>query len=53
MRLRIMQIILFFPCCFLDGISLFVIHIPMWVVCGTKPETKEPLLQWLFEKTNQ
>ena len=54
MRLRIMQIILFFPCCLLDGISLFIIHIPMWVVCGTKVvEDREPLLQWLFEKTNK
>ncbi len=54
MRLRMMQIILFFPCCLLDGISLFIIHIPMWIVCGNKVvEDREPLLQWLFEKTNK
>jgi hypothetical protein len=48
-----MQIILFFPCCLLDGIAVFIIHIPMWIVLGTKAATREPLLQWLFEKTNQ
>jgi hypothetical protein len=52
MRLRIMQVILFFPCCLLDGLTLFII-VPMWIVCGTKATTREPLLQWLFEKTNQ
>lgn len=52
MKLRIMQIILFFPCCLLDGLTLFFILIPMWVVCGTK--AKKPLLQWLFKlKTNK
>ena len=45
MKLRLMRIILFFPCCLLDGIALFVIHIPMWVVCGTKATTREPLLE--------
>lgn len=53
MRLRIMQVILFFPCCLLDGLTVFIIHVPMWIVCGTKATTREPLLQWLFEKTNQ
>jgi hypothetical protein len=53
MKLRIMQIILFFPCCLIDGISLIIIHMPMWIVIGTKATNREPLLQWLFEKTNQ
>jgi len=53
MKLRLMQIILFFPCCIIDGVTLFVIMIPMWVVCGIKATTKEPLLQWLFELTNK
>lgn len=53
MKLRLMQIILFFPCCLLDGISLFLVHIPLWIVCGTKSTTREPLLQWLFEKTDK
>ena len=53
MKLRIMQIILFLPCCLLDGLTLFFILIPIWIVCGIKATTKEPLLEWLFEKTNQ
>lgn len=54
MKLRIMQIILFFPCCLLDIMSLFVIHIPMWIICGKGMiEDREPLLQWLFEKTDK
>lgn len=53
MKLRIMQIILFFPCCLLDGLTLFLLLIPMWVVCGVKVTTKEPLLEWLFDKTTK
>ena len=49
MKLRLMQIILFLPCCMLDGLALFIIHIPLWIVCGKKPIDREPLLQWLFE----
>lgn len=52
MRLRIMQMILFFPCCLLDGIILIFINIPMWIVCGTKATTRQPLLEWLFEIEN-
>ena len=53
MKLRIMQVILFLPCCLLDGLSLFIILIPMWIVCGIKATSRETLLEWLFEKTNK
>jgi hypothetical protein len=49
MKLRLMQIILFFPCCIIDSLSLFIILIPMYITCGIKPNEKESLLQWLFE----
>ena len=45
--LRLMQVILFFPCCLLDGIALFIVKIPMYIVIGEI--VGEPLLQWLFE----
>jgi hypothetical protein len=48
MRLRLMQIILFFPCLIIDWISLFII-IPVYVICAKKEYKKEPFLQWLFE----
>jgi hypothetical protein len=53
MKLRLMQIILFFPCCIIDSLSLFIIHIPLYITCGIKPNEKEPLLQWLFELKNE
>lgn len=53
MKQRLMRIILFLPCCLLDGLTLFFILIPMWIVCGTKATTKEPLLEWLFDINKQ
>ncbi len=53
MKLRLIQIILFFPCCIIDGVTLLFILFPIWVICGIKATSREPLLQWLFEKTNQ
>jgi hypothetical protein len=53
MRLRIMQIILFFPCCVIDGVTLLFILFPIWVICGIKATTRESLLYWLFIKTNK
>lgn len=50
MKLRLAQIILFFPCCFIDGITVFTVYLPMWVLFGDKITSREPLLQWLFEK---
>jgi hypothetical protein len=48
MKTRLMQIILFFPCCIIDGISLFIILLPMYIICGKKAFTKEPFLEWIF-----
>ena len=53
MILRIMQVILFLPCCLLDGLFLFIIYIPMWIVCGIKATSRESLLEWLLKKTNK
>jgi hypothetical protein len=53
MKLRLMKVILFFPCIILDGLVLIFILLPMWIVCGIKVSNKEPLLEWLFEKTNE
>lgn len=53
MILRLMQFILFFPCCILDGLALFILSIPMYVFCGIKITSRESLLQWLFELKKQ
>jgi hypothetical protein len=52
MRLRIMTIILFFPCCLLDFLFLLIIYLPLWIVCGTKLTSRQPLLEWIFEQSN-
>tara|TARA_R110000868_G_scaffold156340_1_gene383059 strand:+ start:1363 stop:1533 length:171 start_codon:yes stop_codon:yes gene_type:complete len=49
MRIRLMQILLFIPCCAIDGIFLGAIALPLWIVCGINPITHEPITQWLFE----
>lgn len=53
MKLRLLQIILFFPCCIIDAITLATVLLPMYVICGTKVVNREPLLQWLFELNKQ
>lgn len=47
MKLRLMKIIYFFPCLIIDGITLTLILLPMYVICGTKVIEKEPLIEWL------
>lgn len=42
-----MQIIYFFPCLIIDGITLIFILLPMYVICGTEIIEKEPLIEWL------
>ena len=49
MRLRIMKIILFLPCCILDGLTLCLIGMPLWIVTGKEIITHEPLSEWLCE----
>ena len=49
MRLRLMKILLFFPCIILDGLYLGAIALPLWIICGFNPITHEPLVQWLTE----
>jgi hypothetical protein len=49
MRLRIMKILLFIPCVVLDGCTLCLIGLPLWIVTGKEIITHEPLSQWLFE----
>ena len=49
MRLRLMQILLFIPCCVLDGLFLGAIALPLWIVCGISPITQEPTIGWLME----
>jgi hypothetical protein len=47
-----MTIILFFPCCLLDFLFLLIIYLPLWIVCGTKLTSRQPLLEWIFEQSN-
>lgn len=49
MRLRLMQILLFFPCVILDGLFLGAIALPLWIVCGIDLTDKESLIEWLIE----
>lgn len=48
-RIRIFQILFFFPCCIVDGFGLFLIHVPLWIFTGVEPVTKESYLEWLFK----
>jgi hypothetical protein len=49
MKLRVMQILLFLPCCILDGLFLGAIELPLWIVCGINLGDKESSLEWLIE----
>ena len=49
MKLRLMQILLFLPCCILDGLFLGAIALPLWIVCGINLIDKESLMEWLIE----
>lgn len=51
MKQRLMKIILFLPCCIIDGAYLFLIGLPMFIVCGTNIASKESLVEWLIENT--
>lgn len=51
MKKRLMRIILFFPCTIADGIYLFFIGLPMYLVCGTDIASKESSIEWLVENT--
>ena len=52
-RMRIFQIIFFFPCCIRDGIGLFLINVPMWILTGTPVASKEPYIEWLMDLKNK
>jgi hypothetical protein len=48
--LRIVKILFFLPCCWIDGIILFLIGMPIWVLTGKSiMDIHPPLLQTLFE----
>ena len=49
MKLRLMQILLFLPCCILDGLFLGAIALPLWIVCGINLSDKESSIGWLTE----
>ena len=49
MKLRLMQILLFLPCCILDGLFLSAIALPLWIVCGINLIDKESSIEWLIE----
>jgi hypothetical protein len=49
MKLRLMQLLLFFPCCFIDGLFAILIWLPLWVVCGISITSHEGTLEWLME----
>jgi hypothetical protein len=51
MKLRLMQLLLFLPCCFIDGLFVFICF-PIWVVCGISITTHEGALDWLMELNN-
>ena len=51
MKLRLMQILLFLPCCILDGLFLGAIAFPLWIVCGINLSDKESSIEWLIELT--
>lgn len=48
MKTRLMQIIYFFPCLMIDGITLILIMLPMYIICGKKIMQKEPFIEWLI-----
>jgi hypothetical protein len=51
MKLRIMRIILFLPCVIADGTHLFLIGLPMYLVCGTNIISRESSIEWLIKET--
>ena len=51
MKQRLMRIILFLPCCMFDGAYLFLIGLPMFLVCGTNIASRESSVEWLVENT--
>jgi hypothetical protein len=51
MKQRFMRIILFLPCCVFDGAYLFLIGLPMFLVCGTNIASRESSVEWLVENT--
>lgn len=51
MKQRFMRIILFLPCCIFDGAYLFLIGLPMFLVCGTNIASRESSVEWLVENT--
>ena len=53
MKLRLMQLLLFLPCCFIDGLFLFVVGIPLWVICGTKVNNHKGTMEWMMELKNK
>jgi hypothetical protein len=53
MKLRLMQILFFLPCCFLDGLFLLVISLPLWIICGIDLIDKESTIEWLIELKNK
>lgn len=48
-----MQLLLFLPCCFIDGLFLVVVGIPLWVVCGVKFNNHEGVIEWIMELKNK
>ena len=49
MKLKLMKILLFVPCCILDGFFLGAIALPLWIVCGIDLSDKESSIEWLIE----
>jgi len=50
MKNRLIQFVFFLPCCFIDGVTLFLINVPVWIITGVSPITsKESYLEWLWE----
>lgn len=48
-RTRIFQALFFFPCCIVDALALFLIHVPLWIFTGVEPNTKEGYVEWILD----
>ena len=49
MKLRLIQILFFFPCCFIDGLFAIFIGLPLWVICGIPITSYKGALDYLME----
>jgi hypothetical protein len=53
MKLRLMKVLLIGPCLIIDILSLWLVGIPLWIICGISIIDHQPLSMYLMELENK